>query len=685
MKKLRNFIITFLLVFLFSSTFNFSTWKVHAQDNVTKVNHFYSADTVVSGTTTPNTRVKYVGKNNYGETYGVFSAVSNSDGIFKMYVGNHQANTTFTIYTYDSTGDLIDSDEVFVLKASLDAYFSIGFGNKMVEDQGEIGETPIKRPMPSVYYTASQDSKIEIMVNDKIIKTDKAGGGYRLLECPEIHLGDFVQIRVSKGNVIKTYELLATSYDIYDKFMYVYPISTSKVTSWSDSIRFYLPSNLKFSGLLTNTKNLLPSGVIKQSYDGNTTIFPLTLYDGEFENVIYNRSIKLSTSPKPDIEPVSQISKEVTGFATENSLITVLDEQNTKLGESLTNENGRFAVPVNKLEPDSIIKVETRIPNTDKYDYSYTSVEEVYVDDLSDNNDYITGQSSFGKEAEVFLLDSNSMIKSLSVNGATTKISKKSIGKFTLNKGSMFKLYIGKQKANSIIQVELRENGMSLSLPTKIVKDKTAPVISGVKNNGLYKADVIPLFNEGDAIIDGKIYVKGTKITKEGHHKFIVKDSVGNTTTIVFRIDKTAPVISGIKNNGLYKVNVIPVFHEGKATIDGKTYVKGTKITKEGHHKFIVKDNAGNSTTLLFTIDKTAPLTPTVNKIKSSSRSLSGKGEKGSEIYAYKGKVRFGHTSVNSKGTYSLKISKQRKGVILTVYAVDKAGNKSKSKNIKVG
>ncbi|MED1471636.1 Ig-like domain-containing protein [Bacillus salipaludis] len=686
MKKLRSFIVLLLSVSLFFSTFNFSTWRVHAQDDVTKINHFYSADTVVSGTTTPNMVVKYVGPNNkYDEMYGVFSAVSNGDGIFKIYVGNHQANSTFTINTYDTNGNLIDSDEVFVLTASLGAYFSLGFSlYTMVEDQGEMGGIPLQRPMPSIYFKASQDSKIEIVVNDKIIKTVMAGGGYQSLECPQIHFGDFVKIRVSKGNVVKTYQLLATSYDIADQFLYTYPISISKVTSWSDSISFYLPPNLKYSGLLMNTKDRLPTGVIKQAYDGNTKRVPLTLYDGEFENVIYYANLGLSTSPKPDIDPVSQISKEVTGAATANSLITVLDEQNTKLGESVTDENGRFAVPVNKLEPDTIIKVETRMPNTDKYDYSLTSVEEVYVDELSDNKDYITGQSSFGTEAEVFLLDSNPTMSSLSLEGASTKSSKKSIGKFPLNKGSMFNLYIGKQKANSIIQVVLKENGKSLSLPSKMVKDKTAPVVTGIRNNGLYKIDVIPLFNEGNATIDGKTYVKGTKVVKEGRHKFIVKDLAGNTTTVIFTIDKTAPVISGIKNNGFYKVNVTPVYHEGKATIDGKTYVRGTKITKQGLHKFIVKDRAGNTRTILFTIDKTAPKAPTVSKVKTSSRSISGKAEKGAKIYVYKGKAKVGITSVNSKGKYSLKIKKQGKGTKLTVYAVDKAGNKSKSKSIKV-
>ena len=112
---------------------------------------------------------------------------------------------------------------------------------------------------------------------------------------------------------------------------------------------------------------------------------------------------------------------------------------------------------------------------------------------------------------------------------------------------------------------------------------------------------------------------------------------------------------------------------------------KGTKITKQGKHKLIVKGNAVNTTAVVFTVDKTAPLRPTVNKIKSSSITLSGKAEAGAKIYVYRGKVRVGYATVNSKGTFSLKIAKQRKGVILAVYAVEKAGNKSKLTYTKVG
>ncbi|MBT2617410.1 MULTISPECIES: immunoglobulin-like domain-containing protein [unclassified Bacillus (in: firmicutes)] len=714
MKKTRNFIILFLSVLLFLSTFNFSTWKVSAQDDVTKVNHFYSADEVVSGTTTPNTRVKYVGKNYYDERYGVFSAVSNKDGIFKIYVGKHQANTTFTINTYDPNGNLIDSDEVFVLKASLEAYFSISFGSKMmIDDQGEVGQTPIKRPMTGIYYKASQGSKIEVIVDDKIVKNVFAGGSYSSLECPEIHLGDFVKIRVSKGKVIKTYELLATSYDIYDWFMVDYPISTSKITTWSDSISVYLPPNLKYSGLFNKNKDVLSTGatgVIKQSFDENTTLKdlkPLTLYEEEFENVISVETLRLTTSPKPEIDPVSQISNEVTGTATANSLITVLDEENTKLGESTTNENGRFGVPVDGLDPDTIIKVETRMPNTNQYDYSYTSVEEVHIEELSDNNAYITGQSSFGNEAEVYLLESNpipnnSMKKSFSSNGLTTTgeiktNSKKSIGKFTLNNDSMFKLNIGKQKANSIVQVVLNENGKSLSLPSKTVKDKTAPVISGTTKksipiNSTFNAKTsVTAKDNVDSDLTSAIKVTGTVNTKKiGTYdlSYAVADKSGNGAKITRKItvyDNVKPVILGATNK---TVRLNSSFNPktsvtAKDNVDGsltsKIKVSGTVNTKKkGTYtlKYTVTDNSKNVTTITrkITIDSTKPV-------------ISGAKSKTIELHSSFSSKKGVTAKDNLDGNLTNKINvtgsvnTKKKGTFTLTYSVtDKSKNKTEVK-----
>ncbi|WP_245980105.1 Ig-like domain-containing protein [Peribacillus asahii] len=51
----------------------------------------------------------------------------------------------------------------------------------------------------------------------------------------------------------------------------------------------------------------------------------------------------------------------------------------------------------------------------------------------------------------------------------------------------------------------------------------------------------------------------------------------------------------------------------------------------------------------------------------------------------YRGSTKLGQlVASSSSGSYSVKIARQKKGTRLNVYAKDKAGNKSRTKTIKV-
>ncbi|RNB88751.1 DNRLRE domain-containing protein [Brevibacillus nitrificans] len=91
--------------------------------------------------------------------------------------------------------------------------------------------------------------------------------------------------------------------------------------------------------------------------------------------------------------------------------------------------------------------------------------------------------------------------------------------------------------------------GNVFSTSDTIVLDKTPPVVSGITHNGIYAVDVIPVFNEGTATLNGAVFVNGTKVSAEGTYTLRVTDGVGNTTTIGFTLDKTAPSGS-LKING---------------------------------------------------------------------------------------------------------------------------------------
>nr|WP_279488458.1 Ig-like domain-containing protein [Macrococcus carouselicus] len=79
-----------------------------------------------------------------------------------------------------------------------------------------------------------------------------------------------------------------------------------------------------------------------------------------------------------------------------------------------------------------------------------------------------------------------------------------------------------------------------------------------------------------------------------------------------------------------------------------------------------------------------APAPATANKMTTQSTSVSGKGEKDAIVEVYKGKTKYVTGKVSSNNSYSIKIVKQKKGTVLTVYLKDKAGNKSRGITVKV-
>lgn len=110
----------------------------------------------------------------------------------------------------------------------------------------------------------------------------------------------------------------------------------------------------------------------------------------------------------------------------------------------------------------------------------------------------------------------------------------------------------------------------------------------------------------------------------DGEHIFVVTDNANNSSSFTFYIDRTAPVISFTDNN-LGSV-------ESGAYVSGGTFnisesgsgiksaiLDGTLVTlsnnsfslssglNEGSHTFVVKDNVGNSSSFVFTLDNNAP------------------------------------------------------------------------------
>src|SRR5690606_21840967 len=137
--------------------------------------------------------------------------------------------------------------------------------------------------------------------------------------------------------------------------------------------------------------------------------------------------------------------------------------------------------------------------------------------------------------------------------------------------------------------------------------DKTVPVVEGVENGAYYGDEVIPMFNEVTATLNGEPYVSGTPITEEGEYELVVMDEAGNQTTVIFTIDKTAPVVEGVTDRASYNSDVTVTFNEGTATLNGEPFTSGETVTDDGNYRLIVTDEAGNQTVVDFTVERMVP------------------------------------------------------------------------------
>lgn len=142
--------------------------------------------------------------------------------------------------------------------------------------------------------------------------------------------------------------------------------------------------------------------------------------------------------------------------------------------------------------------------------------------------------------------------------------------------------------------------------------DTIAPVIVGVENNQYYNSDrTITITDSNDSFsawLDGNLFMTGSTVSTEGSHNLVATDSAGNTSSVLFTIDKTVPTITIGGYNTLPTNQDITV--TASAGVDTLNFTTHT-FSQNGSFDFIATDSAGHSTTQTITItniDKTAPV-----------------------------------------------------------------------------
>ncbi|MDM5212986.1 Ig-like domain-containing protein [Peribacillus sp. NJ4] len=218
----------------------------------------------------------------------------------------------------------------------------------------------------------------------------------------------------------------------------------------------------------------------------------------------------------------------------------------------------------------------------------------------------------------------------------------------------------------------------------------TLTVKAGTKGIGTAKASTV-----GTYTVSIPKQKAGTKITvtatddagnTSAAKEITVKDVTAPSTPTVNAVYDNAMVITGKAETNAKVYAMVGSNKIGEATAKNSAYSMKIAKQKAGTSILIyavdVAKNKSASKSVKV-IDKTAPSAPSVNTVYDSSTSITGKAETNAKVYAWVGSKKIGE-STSKSGSYTMKISKQKAGTSIAVYALDASENKSASKTVKV-
>ncbi|MET3194141.1 uncharacterized protein (UPF0254 family) [Bacillus sp. OAE603] len=228
-----------------------------------------------------------------------------------------------------------------------------------------------------------------------------------------------------------------------------------------------------------------------------------------------------------------------------------------------------------------------------------------------------------------------------------------------------------------------------LNLPTKGTNDTTITWSSSnplfVKEDGTITR---PSFESGDRpVVLTATITKGTASTTKEFALTVLRqndveppvvDPPVSITTINV-VDDNDTGISGttVPNASVIVKNKELVIGNGKADASGKYSINispqkaGTVLTVS------VQGENGNLSVSTIVLDRTAPNAPIINTVDNNDNFVTGKAEANATIIIKKLNNVIGIGKADAKGSYHIKVSKQKAGTVLTVVAKDEAGIQS--------
>ncbi|MEH7402228.1 immunoglobulin-like domain-containing protein [Gottfriedia acidiceleris] len=233
---------------------------------------------------------------------------------------------------------------------------------------------------------------------------------------------------------------------------------------------------------------------------------------------------------------------------------------------------------------------------------------------------------------------------------------------------------------NTIDDNDTSISGTTLANANIIVKNKELVVGTGKTNaDGKFVIKISP--QKAGTVLT--VYVQGLQ-----SKSVIVLDRTAPNAPRIYPVDDNDTSISGsTEANASITISV-----QNKVLATGKADSKGAyriKISKQKAGTALIayaKDQAGNTSAAskVTVLDRTAPNAPRINQIDNNDTSISGTSEANASIIVKNQNKIIATGKADTKGAYRIKVSKQKAGTILTVYAKDLAGNQSAASKTKV-
>ncbi|MEH7308083.1 immunoglobulin-like domain-containing protein [Neobacillus drentensis] len=544
---------------------------------------------------------------------------------------------------------------------------------------------PVPPPQTTVNIGMVSKKKPEVKVLN--IFKDKAEFVFdKYMEVDSVNLSS-IGLKDSKGkNIIQTVEaldakksdsgkMLAKKFIIHFLANTTFAVNSEYQLEVKNSVKTYAqvsPDNM----IVVKTKyTALPQNIIAQdnvdiTY-GQTTRIPIHVSD------VTNASglkIQVESNMKELVEPVESTveldSKGESFVSVKGNLPGQATLLLTIVGTDVTKE-----INVN------VLSVGTMAPNQKPT----ISASDIIIN-AGDRPDWLKGVTAYDQE------DGN-LTSKIKITQNTVNTAKPGIYKISYSVSDSNGLTDTKE-----IKVTVKE--LPNHKPTITATDLT--IFVGDKPNWLKN---VTAYDQEDGSLTSKIKITQNTVntSKPGVYKIIysVSDKKGLTATkeikvtvkkiiypklIVIPLDDNDRILTGQTDIGV-KLSAQIGKKTFFATIDKAGKFKIVNIPLQKANTVVVitaVDKFNHKTTkTIKVLDKTPPKLPTLNRVSTKTTSLKGKTEAYGKVYLTIGKQKSKLTA-NSKGEYSKKISKLKKGTMIRIYVVDRAGNKSKELLVKV-